>query len=131
MGLILRRGHRAPEVNQQEGTMHPARSIRRAAVPAALIGITLAVIAALAADAPPAPQEPLPVALVHALNKLAGGPHTGFRANHAKGVLVTGTFTPSKEAAGFSKAEHNRRTEHSGRQQGREPARHGHPLHAA
>jgi catalase len=62
--------------------------------------------AALAADAPPAPQEPLPVALVHTLNKLAGGPHTGFRANHAKGILVTGTFTPSKEAPGFSKAAH-------------------------
>src|SRR5882757_6851182 len=86
--------------------MHPARSIRRAAVPAALIGITLAVSAAVAADAPQAPQEPLPVALVHALNKLAGGPHTGFRANHAKGVLVTGTFTPSKEAAAFSRAGH-------------------------
>jgi catalase len=77
------------------------------AIPAALIGLTLAVSAASAADAPaPASQEPLPVALVHALNKLAGGPHTGFRANHAKGVLVTGTFTPAKGAAAFSKAEH-------------------------
>src|SRR3569833_1134843 len=82
----------------QEGTMHRA-------IPAALIGLTLAVGTASAADAPP-PQEPLPVALVHALNKLAGGPHTGFRANHAKGILVTGTFTPTKGAAAFSKAEH-------------------------
>lgn len=86
--------------------MHPARPTRRAAVSATLIGLTLAVSAASAADAPAAPQEPLPVALVHALNKLAGGPHTGFRANHAKGVLVTGTFTPTKEAASFSKAGH-------------------------
>jgi len=86
--------------------MHSARQIRRAAVPAVLIGLTLAVSAALAADAPTAPQEPLPVALVHALNKLSGGPHTGFRANHAKGILVTGTFTPTKDAQSFSKAAH-------------------------
>jgi catalase len=75
------------------------------AIPAALIGLTLAVSAS-AADAPPAPQEPLPVALVHALNKLSGGPHTGFRANHAKGILVTGTFTPTKTAPSLSKAAH-------------------------
>ena len=68
------------------------------AIPAALIGLTLAVSAS-AADAPAAPQEPLPVALVHALNKLSGGPHTGYRANHAKGILVTGTFTPDQECA--------------------------------
>src|SRR5882757_5149289 len=96
--------------------MHSARQFRRAGVgraafPAALIGLSLAVCAVAtrpvsAADTPPAPQEPLPVALVHALNKVAGGPHTGFRANHAKGVLVTGTFTPSKTAPSFSMAPH-------------------------
>jgi catalase len=96
--------------------MHSARQFRRAglgraAFPAALIGLSLAVSAVAtrpvsAADAPPASQEPLPVALVHALNKVAGGPHTGFRANHAKGVLVTGTFTPTKSASSFSSAPH-------------------------
>jgi catalase len=97
--------------------MHSARHFRRAhvgraAFPVALIGLSLAVSAvatrpAFAADAPAtASQEPLPVALVHALNKVAGGPHTGFRANHAKGVLVTGTFTPAKTAPSFSKAPH-------------------------
>jgi catalase len=96
--------------------MHSARQFRRAsggraAFPVALIGLSLAVSAlatrtVCAADTAPAPQEPLPVALVHALNKVAGGPHTGFRANHAKGVLVTGTFTPTKTAPAFSKAPH-------------------------
>jgi catalase len=96
--------------------MHSARQFRRAglgraAFPAALIGLSLAMSAVAtrpvsAADAQPAPQEPLPVALVHALNKVAGGPHTGFRANHAKGVLVTGTFTPAKSASSFSSAPH-------------------------
>ncbi len=61
---------------------------------------------AAAADTAPADQKPLPVALVNALNTLAGGPHPGFRANHAKGVLVSGTFTPSKAAASLSKAAH-------------------------
>jgi catalase len=59
-----------------------------------------------AADAPAAQQAPLPVALVDALNKLSNGPHKGFRANHAKGVMVEGTFTPSPSAASFSKAPH-------------------------
>ena len=60
----------------------------------------------LAADAPAAEQKPLPVALVDAFNKLSNGPHQGFRANHAKGVMVEGTFTPSPLAASFSKAPH-------------------------
>src|ERR1700721_1284127 len=59
-----------------------------------------------AADAPAAQQTPLPVALVDALNKRSNGPHQGFRANHAKGVMVEGTFTPSPSAASFSKAPH-------------------------
>jgi catalase len=67
------------------------------------IGISMRVPAA---DAPAAQQVPLPVALVDALNKLSNGPHKGFRANHAKGVMVEGTFTPSPSAPSFSKAPH-------------------------
>ena len=55
-------------------------------------------------DAPPA--KPLPVALVDSFNKLSGGPHAGYRANHAKGVVVEGEFTPSQEAASLSRAPH-------------------------
>jgi catalase len=62
---------------------------------------------AMAADAPsPAEQKPLSVALVEALNKVAGGPHQGFRANHAKGTMATGHFIPAKSAAAISKAPH-------------------------
>ena len=52
--------------------------------------------------------EPKPVteALVDTLTKLAGGPHAGYRANHAKGIVVTGQFTPAKTAASISKAAH-------------------------
>ena len=59
-----------------------------------------------AADSPAADQKPLPFALVDAFNKLSNGPHPGFRANHAKGVMVEGTFTPSPSAVSFSKAPH-------------------------
>jgi catalase len=87
------------------------RRTRQMSIPAALIALSLVVSAAVtrpasAADPEPTPQEPLPVALVHALNNVAGGPHIGFRANHAKGVLVTGTFTPAKTAPSFSSAPH-------------------------
>ncbi len=34
------------------------------------------------------------------------GPHPGFRPVHAKGVLVTGTFTPSSEATWLTRADH-------------------------
>jgi catalase len=34
------------------------------------------------------------------------GMHPGFRPAHAKGVLLTGIFTPSEEAAQLSKAQH-------------------------
>lgn len=83
--------------------------------PAALIAAAFAVLAtsaapAFAADPSPADQKPLPVAIVDTLNKLSGGPHAGFRANHAKGVLVAGTFTPAPDAAAFSKAAHFAKT---------------------
>jgi len=34
------------------------------------------------------------------------GQHSGFRPAHAKGVLLTGTFTPSREAASLTRAPH-------------------------
>ncbi|MFE1602080.1 catalase family peroxidase [Methylobacterium sp. ID0610] len=44
-----------------------------------------------------------PEQIVDVMNTL-WGKHPGMRANHAKGVVVQGTFTPSKEAAALSKA---------------------------
>jgi catalase len=96
--------------------MYPTRiqavRVSRHMYPSMLLGTALAMCAlsAAAADAQPADNKPLPVALVDALNKVAGGPHPGFRANHAKGVLVTGTFTPAKTAPSLSSAPHFAKT---------------------
>lgn len=44
------------------------------------------------------------VQTVDAMNKL-WGKHPGMRANHAKGIVVEGSFTPTKAAVGLSKAD--------------------------
>jgi catalase len=44
--------------------------------------------------------------LLQALDNLAGGEHPGYRPVHAKGVMLTGTFTPSPEAASLTRAPH-------------------------
>ena len=46
---------------------------------------------------------------VETLDQLSGGPHAGYRANHAKGVIAGGIFTPSPQAATISKAPHFQR----------------------
>ena len=66
----------------------------------------MSISSALAADAQPAEQKPLPVAIVDTFNTLSGGPHAGFRANHAKGILLAGTFTPTQSAPTLSTAPH-------------------------
>ena len=76
----------------------------RAALLAVAIGSSVAAVRA--AEPTSVEQKPFPVAIVDTLNKLSGGPHAGYRANHAKGVLVTGEFTPAPTAAGLSKAPH-------------------------
>ena len=67
-------------------------------VVAALVGFSLGLPGvALAQDAPVEEQ------VVNAMNKVFGV-HAGFRANHAKGVVVEGRFKASAEAAGLSRA---------------------------
>lgn len=59
---------------------------------------------AVAQQAPPS-QKSVPEQLVDAFNAVYGV-HPGARANHAKGVILEGTFTPSASAASVSKAAH-------------------------
>ncbi len=53
----------------------------------------------------PAPQKSLAEQLVDAFNAVFGV-HPGIRANHAKGVVLEGTFTASASAASLTKAAH-------------------------
>jgi catalase len=53
----------------------------------------------------PSTQKSLPEQIVDAFNAVYGA-HPGARANHAKGVIVEGTFTPTASAASVSKAAH-------------------------
>src|SRR6266436_1800042 len=49
----------------------------------------------------------LTAGLLDALDKLAGGVHPGFRPVHAKGLMYSGTFTPSPGAAKLTRAPHS------------------------
>lgn len=42
--------------------------------------------------------------IVDTMTTLVKGPYAGYRANHAKGIVVTGNFTPSSAASSLSKA---------------------------
>jgi catalase len=44
--------------------------------------------------------------VVGTFDKINGGVHPGFRPAHAKGILLTGLFTPSSEAASLTRAPH-------------------------
>ena len=66
----------------------------------------LSAVALFAALPVMAEEKPVAEQLVDTLTTLSGGPHAGFRANHAKGVMLEGTFTPSAQAATISKAAH-------------------------
>jgi catalase len=48
--------------------------------------------------------------IIEVFDKVDGGVHPGFRPAHAKGILLTGVFTPSSEAASLTRAPHVRRS---------------------
>ncbi|MGA2986782.1 MAG: catalase family peroxidase [Terriglobia bacterium] len=47
--------------------------------------------------------------IIEGFDKADGGIHPGFRPAHAKGILLTGVFTPSAEAASLTRAPHLQR----------------------
>lgn len=51
-------------------------------------------------------EKSLPQQIADQLVLLAGGIHTGYRFNHAKGLVVTGTFTAAAGASSVSRAAH-------------------------
>lgn len=53
-----------------------------------------------------AQQKSMPEQIADVMVVLNGGIHTGFRFAHAKGLVVTGTFTPAAGAGAVSRATH-------------------------
>ncbi len=51
-------------------------------------------------------QSALITDLLAVLDQLAGGIHSGFRPAHARGVMYSGSFTPSPEAVKLTRAPH-------------------------
>ena len=47
--------------------------------------------------------------IIEGFDQANGGIHPGFRPAHAKGILLTGLFTPSSEAASLTRAPHIQR----------------------
>ncbi len=50
--------------------------------------------------------------IIEGFDKIDGGVHPGFRPAHAKGILLTGVFTPSSEAVSLTRAPHLQRDSH-------------------
>src|SRR6476659_10050969 len=71
----------------------------------AVLSIVLIRPVQLAAEEAPVSQKSLAEQLVDAFNAVFGV-HPGMRANHPKGVVLEGTFTPSPSAAPLTKAAH-------------------------
>jgi catalase len=69
------------------------------------IRFLIAGLVLVACAVPAHADEPTPEALVDALNAVFGK-HAGQRAAHPKGICVNGSFSPSAEAASYSKAPH-------------------------
>jgi catalase len=84
-------------------TKHPLLNIKQLALSLLVLSISNAYAeeAALAETNKPVVEQ-----IVNTLTKLSGGPYQGYRANHAKGIVVQGEFIPAQSAASLSKAAH-------------------------
>jgi catalase len=80
------------------------RGVAMRAYHRSVLGLALAALVA-AAPAARADDPALPFKIVDQFNANFGV-HPGFRANHAKGAVFEGTFTPAPSAKDFSKAAH-------------------------
>src|SRR5450830_1878056 len=76
------------------------------AVKALLTAVALSLASQAYAEDVAESSKPVTEKLVDTMTTLVHGPYAGYRANHAKGIMVSGTFTPSKQAASLSSAPH-------------------------
>jgi catalase len=79
---------------------------------ASVAGVLLCLPVGLSSQQPPQSQvgKPteanLPQQIADVMVQTNGGLHPGFRFAHAKGMVLTGTFTPTKAASSISRAAH-------------------------
>lgn len=64
-----------------------------------------------------AQEKSMPQQIADVMVQLNGGIHKGFRFTHAKGLILTRTFTPAKDAASVSRAADSAETKRAGRYQ--------------
>ena len=67
---------------------------------------TATTAATVSADSSSAPAASLPQQIADVVVQLDGGIHTGFRFMHAKGIVISGSFTPTAQAKSLSRAAH-------------------------
>jgi catalase len=60
----------------------------------------------MTAQAKTAPADPLTSDLLQAFDTVNGGIHPGYRPAHAKGIFLSGRFTPSAKAVTLTRAPH-------------------------
>ena len=77
----------------------------RSRIATAALAVALISPLSVLAEEPPANPKSLAEQLVDAFNGVFGV-HPGMRANHPKGIVLEGTFTPTASAASVSKAAH-------------------------
>ena len=68
--------------------------------------LAAAVLSCLVCSPLAAQEKSLPQQIADVQIQLSGGIHSGFRFAHAKGLVLTGTFTPAKSATSISRAAH-------------------------
>jgi catalase len=113
-----------PKLLIEEENVMPATTLMRRRVLAGLSSMAALSLAAAAgcrnapaerasaSENPPPPaaapkaEASLPQQIADVFVQLNGGIHPGFRFTHAKGMVVTGTFTPAKDASSISRAAH-------------------------
>ena len=74
----------------------------------AVLMVLLCSVGNVWADQSSSSSKPVEEQLVDEFTVLAHGPYPGYRANHAKGIMVNGSFSPTKSAKSLSKAAHLR-----------------------
>ena len=77
----------------------------RSRITTAALAVALMAPLSVLAEEPPANPKSLAEQLVDAFNGVFGV-HPGMRANHPKGIVLEGTFTPAASASSVSKAAH-------------------------